>query len=57
MVMSTLCPLLSFVCRRHLPTENPKAAIDHDAEVVFIQLTATPRLPPCRAPPQASLFG
>ena len=47
----------SFACRRSLPTENPKAAIAHDAEIVFIQLTATPRLPQCRASPQASLFG
>jgi hypothetical protein len=50
-------PLQSVACHRSLPTENPKAVIAHDAEVVFSQLIAVPRLPPCRAPSQASLFG
>ena len=39
----------SFAYRQCLPIENPKAAIAHDAEVVFIQLTAARRLPPSRA--------
>jgi hypothetical protein len=36
-------PLQSVACRRSLPTESPKAAIAHDAEVVFLQLSATRR--------------
>ena len=40
-----------------LLAENPKAVIAYNAEVVFSELTAVPRLPTCRAPPQASLFG
>jgi hypothetical protein len=50
--MAGIETLPSFACRRSLPTENPKAAIAHDAEIVFIQLTAAPRLPPCRASPR-----
>jgi hypothetical protein len=47
----------SFTYRQYLPTANPKAAIAYDAEVVFLRLTTSGRLPPCRASPQASLFG
>ena len=45
----------SFAYRQCLPTENPKAAIAYDAEVVFLRLTTSGRLPPSRAPPQAGL--
>jgi hypothetical protein len=38
----------SFAYRQCLPTENPKAAIAHDAEVIFIQLTGARRLPRSR---------
>jgi len=35
--------LPSFAYRRSLPTENPKAIIAHDAEVLLIQQTAARR--------------